>query len=217
MNRTVAIIIAALVLASAGWWGWTRPDLLPGSTPDTPAPTRPAPRPVAATPHTATPEPEPEPQPAGPVPTPAPQDAALPPETGSEAARETEAVAEAAIAAADARARAEATARAEHQAVEAAQAELRQALSPFLTATGFSSATMRDRLSTLPAPASAAIGQARDRLLREIAAILDEADAAAGEAGSATILAAPDTGPPGAEPAPAFRPAAYITRIEQLL
>ena len=58
MNRTVAIIIAALVLASAGWWGWTRPDLLPGSgaETDTPAPARPAPRPEEAAPPAIAPE-----------------------------------------------------------------------------------------------------------------------------------------------------------------
>ena len=214
MNRTVAIIIAALVLASAGWWGWTRPDLLPGSgaETDTPAPARPAPRPEEAAPPAIAPEaaPAPDTGPAAPIPTPAPQDAALPPETGSEAAREVEAVAEAAIAAADARARAEATARAERQAMQAAQAESRQALSPFLTVTSFSSAAIRDALAALPAPASPAIGQARARLTREIAAILDEADMAAGEAGSATALTPPDTA------AAAFRPAPFITRIEQL-
>lgn len=211
MNRTIAIVIALLLLASAGWWGATRPDrggdtgvqdespaALPG--PDAEPATDPAP--------TTDPAPA-EPRPA-PAPTPAPVDAALPPETGSELAQQTERAALAAIAAADARARAEATARAERRAREAAEAELRPLLTPLLDGARFSTAAIRAAIASLPPAPDAQAARARARLTDEITAVLDAADAA--EAGAGTEAR---TGT-RTEAAP-FDPAPYIAQIRRIL
>lgn len=239
MNRTLAIIIAVLVLASAGWWGWTRPDLLPGVQADreprdsvtaptqTTAPPSDAPSPSPDAEAEPAQEP-PAPEPQTPAQTPAPRDAALPPESGSALARETEAVAEAAIAAADARARAEAQARAERLALEAAQDQLKAALSPMLTPAGFSTDALRGAITALPAPDTDLAGQARNRLLAEIDAILTEAETAERDAAARPPTLTP-TLPEGlpaiavsgastlsAGPAPVFRPDPFISRIEQL-
>ena len=225
MNRTVAIIAAMLLLASAGWWGWARPDLLPaGVDGEEGAATAPA---TAEAPQPETPPagenaepPEaPAPEPDTPALTPAPRDAELPPETGSALARETEAVAEAAIAAADARARAEATARAERLALEAAQTELRAALQPFLNPAGFSAAAIRDAIAALPASDGPLVMQMRGRLTGQISAILETAELASlpGPAADPAEDAAEDAGSEVDTPSPPFDPEPYIDLIERLL
>lgn len=225
MNRTVAIIAAILLLASAGWWGWTRSDLLPGESGDASALT-PAPAETAAEAPQSDPppagenaEPSDAPEPATPALTPAPRDAELPPETGSALARETEAVAVAAIAAADARARAEATARAERLALEAAQSELRAALQPFLRPDVFSALAIRDAIAALPAVESPLVMRMRERLAGEIAAILETPESASQPAIAADPAegAGEDAGSGTAAPALPIDPETYIDLIERLL
>lgn len=230
MNRTAAIIAAILLLGSAGWWGWTRSDLLPEAVapetlPEAPPETVPEPGPEPEAVPAPTPPALPPAQPEAPVPTPPPVDAELPPETGSDMARETEAVAEAAISAADARARSEATARAERLAAETANAEIRQALAPFLNEAGFSAPAIRAALSSLQArdgtaenEGNALIDQARARLAQAVTAILDEAEAAeaaapmpTGTAATGTAAEAPIGDTASAAPAAPFNPAPYIS------
>ncbi|TKW68687.1 MAG: hypothetical protein DI616_01445 [Paracoccus denitrificans] len=236
MNRTIAIIIAVLVLASAGWWGWSRIQVRSGEeAPADITPGGPAPKPDTA-PEAAAPQPtenvvtpsadEPSAAPvddAAPVPTPAPRDAELPPETGSAEAREAEAVAEAAIAAADARARAEDTARAERRAMEAAREQLLAVLTPHLTPERFSTEAIRDALAALPPADSMAVGQARARLVSAIEEILTEAEsdrtpnaAEAQQPDSDTGDSASPAPPATPAPSPELDPQPVISRIMQL-
>lgn len=238
MNRTVVIIIAALAVICAGWWGLSRTEppeqeaseeTMPEAEPveDTPTeasnPTDEAPSDLPADVAPAPAEPE---EPAEPAQTPAPQDAALPPETGSQMAQETESVAEAAIAAADARAEEEATERAEMLAQQVARDELAEALSPLMTVQGFSTAAIRAAISALPQTDDSMLTQARTDIVAEVEAILEDADNA--ERSSSAPTALPDDNDEPTEQvaesaetntavaAEPFDPEPYINRIEQL-
>lgn len=260
MNRVIALTVAALILLSAGWWGWTNPDIWPGNwrstspwdqtesfPSDADNKTSPAgdttsspaasiageklPQPAILPPPEETEQTDLAGTPAQPALTPPPQDTPLPPETGSPRAQEIERIAEAAITAANARVRAERTARAEREALEAAQAEITQALAPFLTESGFSLAAVRDRLETLPQPDTLNLLtiRTRDELKKQILAILDDAameqPMASGTNGQGnhadtqtqTALTGSDNGTGTTTPVthPNLRP--YIARIKELL
>ena len=235
MNRTVAIIIAALAVIGAGWWGLSRTEppeqevseeAMPEAEPVEDTPTEannPADEAQSDLPADVAPAPaEPE-EPAEPVQTPAPQDAALPPETGSQMAQETESVAEAAIAAADARAEEEATERAEMLAQQVARDELAEALSPLMTVQGFSTEAIRAAISALPQTDDPMLTQARTDIVAEVEAILEDADNAERSSSAPAALPGDNDEPTEqvaeadtAAAAESFDPAPYINRIEQL-
>ncbi|WP_313135281.1 hypothetical protein [Paracoccus jeotgali] len=227
MRRLIAAIVAFLVLLAAGWWGWSNPELLPaalreGMSPRAPVAGGLSQRPVA---RPLVPQPKPEPAPpetpmqtVQPVPaTPAAQDSPLPPDTGSDLARETERVAELAIAAADARARAAAVARAEAEAAEAAQADLRAALQPLLDAPAPDGAEVEAALQALPPAGNPLVARKRAQLADQIRKIITQPDPAPDTAQAGSTPPPADTiAPPDAAPSTTLR-APQIARIRELL
>ncbi|WBU65014.1 hypothetical protein [Paracoccus aerodenitrificans] len=244
MNRMIALTIALLALVSAGWWGWSNPERLPERLRDfLPEQAQPEdavssedPAENEASDETVSEYAEPDmteiteapveepPQPAEPESTPAPRDAALPPETGSEMAQETERVAEAAIAAANARARAEITAEAEQRAFEEARALVSDAVSPLLNAEDFSTVAIRQRIAELHVSATPLTSREVDRLTARIETVLAEADA---HESTPTLSVSPETEQSAeaaedtADDSPAITPqadkATYIAQIRDLL
>ncbi|SDE12673.1 hypothetical protein SAMN05421538_10499 [Paracoccus isoporae] len=242
MNRTIALILAALVLLGAGWWGWQiarpgseraspepetvgTPDSVPADAPgpvpemaETDAAAEAAPQDADAVPEP--PAPQDTASPAVPADTPPPRDAELPPETGSEMAILTERAAEAVIAAADARARAEATAQAEAAIRVAVLDEVSARLEPALSADRFDTGDIRARLSEHGETLDPLAQRIHGQLFATIDAVLTEFDRASGkiELGTqSTEEVPPDASSAAASQGDAPDPAAYIARIREVL
>lgn len=191
MNKAFVVVSGIIVLAGAGWLGWSYSDFISpghntlGTTESNESPDRG----TSAPPETRNKPPEtnvslpvadsvPEASQTIPhqiTPTPAPRDVELPPETGSAAAQETERTAEAAIAAANARARGEATERAERNAMDIVQAELDKILEPLLRQDQFSPDAIRAALENLPDSNNPLVIRIRERFIARISDIALEA------------------------------------------